>query len=208
MRPLFLFLVLLLLSSCGNQREFSGDGRFAKRHYRSGWHIDLGRRDRDTPQEMSTTGQPPELTATAPATESTVPGSLAQVQAFPPDSEPLAAKGDPHEQRHGSHFSGPPATAGQISVPQPVQDEPEPPRKWNWFALVSPVLLIIALVVAIPAQSTELLLVGCLIALAVAYIGARQCRDQDERGAGFAMITLGLAAAGVFIALLALLLRG
>jgi drug/metabolite transporter (DMT)-like permease len=92
-------------------------------------------------------------------------------------------------------------------VPQSVQDEPEPPRKWNWFALVSPVILIAALVVAIPVESTELLLLGCLVAVAVAYIGARQCRDREDRGAGFAMITLGLATAGVFIALLALLLR-
>ncbi len=68
-------------------------------------------------------------------------------------------------------------------------------------------VLIVALVVAIPAESTALLLLGCLAALAVAFVGAKQCRDRDERGAGFAMITMGLAAAGVFIALLALLLR-
>ncbi len=71
----------------------------------------------------------------------------------------------------------------------------------------SPLPLILALALAIPAQSTELLLLGCLGALAVAYVGSRQCRDRDERGAGVAMITMSLAAAGVFIALLALLKR-
>lgn len=94
------------------------------------------------------------------------------------------------------------------SDPEPVLQEELPERtEWNWLAVAAPIILIITLVAAIPAQSTELLLLGCLAALAAALIGARQCRDKGQKGQGFALAVMGLAAAGAVIALLALLSR-
>lgn len=210
MRHQFFLLLLLLLSSCGNQREFSGDARFAKRHYLKGWHLDLAGREEATRPSPEHRIASPRIVMTTDAGPEPEPLSFAgpvDRQAFSHQANPDAQRNGPVQTRHSPLISGRTTSAPQIRAPQPLQDEPEPPRKWNWFALVSPLLLIAALVVAIPAESTALLLLGCLVALAVAYVGAKQCRDRDERGAGFAMITLGLAAAGVFIALLALLLR-
>jgi hypothetical protein len=210
MRPHFLLLVLLLLSSCGNQRVFTGDARFAKRHYLKGWHLDLAGREKATRPSPEHRLAIPRTVVTTDAGPDPEPYSFAgpaDRQAFIHQVAPLAERIGPAQTRHGPLISGRTASAPQIAAPQPVQDEPEPPRKWNWFALASPLVLIAALLVAIPAESTALLLLGCLAALAVAFVGAKQCRDRDERGAGFAMITMGLAAAGVFIALLALLLR-
>lgn len=79
--------------------------------------------------------------------------------------------------------------------------------KWNRFALAAPLLFIAALAVAVPLESTELLLLGCALAFASALVGARQCRDRGERGQGFAMAVLGLSLAGVLIATIALLAR-
>lgn len=205
-----LLLLLLLLSSCGNQRSFSGDARFAKRHYQKGWHLDLaGRKE----AARSSSAHRVALRRTVVDTDA-VPdpapllfAGTVDRQALSHPAEPLAERSGPVQTRHDPLVSNRTAVAPQIRAPQPVQDVSDQPRKWNWFALVSPVILIAALAVAIPAESTELLLLGCLVAVAIGYVGARQCRDREDRGAGFAMITLGLASAGVFIALLALLLR-
>ena len=95
----------------------------------------------------------------------------------------------------------------RIAEPQPVQgDEPER-TKWNLFAVVAPVLFIATLAIAIPAQSTELLLIGCVLAFVSALIGVRQCKDRGERGQGFAMAVIGFALVGALLAIVALLSR-
>ena len=95
----------------------------------------------------------------------------------------------------------------RIDEPQPLREEGDERTKWNLFAVIAPVLFIAALAIAIPAQSTELLLIGCAIAFAAAFIGARQCRERGERGQGFAMAVIGFALAGVLVATIALLSR-
>jgi hypothetical protein len=95
----------------------------------------------------------------------------------------------------------------RIVEPRPVQEAEDERSKWNLFALAAPVLFVAALAIAIPAQSTELLLLGCAIAFASALIGTRQCRERGERGQGFAMAVIGFALVGVLVSAIALLSR-
>ena len=100
-----------------------------------------------------------------------------------------------------------------IAAPDTTYDYALPPStgstrtQWDPFAVASVPLFIATLAVAIPATSTELLLIGCALTLASAIIGARRCRDRGERGQGFAMAVMGFAAAGVLISVIALLSR-
>ena len=151
----------------------------------------------------------PETGATAGISSEPLKMSVSSVEersataSIAPFSEQASKASSPQ----GSDIEAEAPTQQRIADPRTVQEEEPTRTKWNHFALAAPILLIVALAIAIPAQSTELLLIGCALAFTAALIGARQCRDRGERGQGFAMAVIGFALAGVLIATIALLSR-
>ena len=208
MRHSFLLLVVIMTSGCGGNHRFASEAKLQKRHYRLEGHVEDG---------------PTAASATRDRLEWVRPASPIQIQqdqqtARAPElvKAQLVKEADPgriaslaNRQVGARGLNGSEQATSEPEILEPQRDQEAPPERaeWNWLAVASPIILVIALVAAIPAQSTELLLIGCLAALAAAIIGARQCREKGQKGQGFAMAVMGLAAAGALIALIALLSR-
>ncbi len=199
-------LLVLLVVGCGSNREFAHVPQLSHRHFRPGGQVEFSRAEVNGPREQLAWIKPKSST-------------LKHLDPFPQPIRSIASEHvvEPRNEPSASLVAGSATDPGSIvpdrssvplekSEPQRLQETPER-TEWNWLAVASPIILIIALVAAIPAQSTELLLIGCLAALAAAIIGARQCREKGQKGQGFAMAVMGLAAAGVVIGILALLTR-
>ena len=206
MRYLSILFVAITAIGCGGAQRFATEAQLRKWHYRPGGQVGdvavKATRERlawvrpASPIPIHTTQQPDRAVRSVAA-------SLVDETYYEPIT-PLA-----NEQPRGRDSNGAKLFFDQPAIHDPQQPQVVPPERtaWNWLAVASPIILIIALVAAIPAQSTELLLIGCLAALAAAIIGARQCREKGQKGQGFAMAVMGLAAAGALIALIALLAR-
>jgi hypothetical protein len=199
----------VVLIGCGGGKGLSSKARLDPGHYRFGQQL----------EKPNIQGQQPS-TASASASAGPV---MDEETVSTGTAEPVTCDADAPALTASMRATGAPKTwprtaqepaiperilpRERIDQPRPVQEVGEERTKWNLFALAAPVLFIVALAIAIPSQSTELLLIGCAIAFASAFIGARQCRERGERGQGFAMAVIGFALAGVLVATIALLSR-
>lgn len=200
-------MLALMLIACGGTRSTVHDAEVHHHRHDHGWHI--ADRHADRPIVV------PRITRPGPhAHQRTVAQGAPAMDPLPPPNAAAEVPPSPPTHRTAAkHVRPAPLIAAPIAMPDTTYDyaltERTPPVRttWNPFALASVPLFILTLAVAIPAKSTELLLIGCALTLAAAIIGARRCRDRGERGQGFAMAVMGFAAAGVLISLIALLSR-
>ena len=203
MQRILFLLTLLLLAGCSLDRSWSG--RFQHRPYRPKAPSPerIVRLERQSPPERmvfrrsSVRVEHPATVSMIPIrTDRVLPGRLSE-------ASPRVVRLDRKRRSEAPQVEHlrPGPKAGRS------HEQDTERTTWNWLSVASPIILVIALVAAIPAQSTELLLLGCLAALAAAIIGARQCREKGQKGQGFAMAVMGFAAAGALIAILALLAR-
>ena len=206
MRHSFILLIAITAIGCGGAQRFATEAQLRKWHHRPGGQV--GDVVVNATRERLEWVRP---ASPIPIHTNQQPDRAVQPVAAPlvkePDYEPVTSL--PSEQPSVRDSNRTKWVFDQPEIRDPQQPQVVPPDRtaWNWLAVASPIILIIALVAAIPAQSTELLLIGCLAALAAAIIGARQCREKGQKGQGFAMAVMGLAAAGALIALIALLAR-
>ncbi len=205
------FLFAVLLVGCGGGKGLSRTARLYGGHYRFGPRLATPEAKTEACPAASDPGFPGPVgpIALAQAVSGQTPTLAACGQDGLTSAGPTSAHGIKTWPRTAQEPGIPEQTfsEGRIEEPRPVQEEGDERTKWNLFAVVAPILFIAALAIAIPAQSTELLLIGCALAFASAFIGARQCRERGERGQGFAMAVIGFALVGVLLATIALLSR-
>lgn len=91
----------------------------------------------------------------------------------------------------------------------PVQDTtsyyaPEKHR-WNAKAIASLPIAIATVVVGIASQSLFILLAGGVVAFVLGLVSARQCRDREDRGKGFALAAMILGGAAMFFSIMVII---
>ena len=94
-------------------------------------------------------------------------------------------------------------------VSRPVQDTtsyyaPEKHR-WNAKAIASLPIAIATVVVGIASQSLFILLAGGVVAFVLGLVSARQCRDREDRGKGFALAAMILGGAAMFFSIMVII---
>ena len=103
------------------------------------------------------------------------------------------------------------AIGATILLPSnPVQDTtsyyaPEKHR-WNAKAIASLPIAVATVVVGFASQSIFILLAGGVVAFVLGLISARQCRDREDRGKGFALAAMILGAAAMFFSIMVIIL--
>jgi hypothetical protein len=207
MRSAALFLLLAGMCSCGSSQKFSGTAHLSEQHYRFGQQIDPSPVHDGSEREQRVWIRPraiERLVSVAPSSK--LRGADVLISPVR-EEEAMASCAPPIPPSQGSLRTDRPTDDRRITEPRTLQEELPERSQWNWLAVSSPVILLITLIAAIPAESTVLLLIGCLAALAAAIFGAEQCREKGQKGQGFAMAVMGLAAAGALLSIIALLAR-
>lgn len=78
-------------------------------------------------------------------------------------------------------------------------------HRWNAKAIASLPIAIATVVVGIASQSIFILLVGGVVAFVLGLISARQCRDREDRGKGFALAAMILGGAAMFFSIMVII---
>lgn len=78
-------------------------------------------------------------------------------------------------------------------------------NRWNAKAIASLPIAIGTVVVGIASQSIFILLVGGVVAFVLGLISARQCRDREDRGKGFALAAMILGGAAMFFSIMVII---
>lgn len=76
---------------------------------------------------------------------------------------------------------------------------------WNAKAIASLPIAIGTVVVGIASQSIFILLAGGVVAFVLGLVSARQCRDREDRGKGFALAAMILGGAALFFSIMVLI---
>ena len=199
MRTLSALLITAILASCGSSRDVVGEGWLQKRKYCAGWHVDLANSDAHSARErIRVLHTRPIITAEIAQHDPLLStGSLVWERRAKSGKRQVASNGSARLVARGSQFEADRSEEG---------DEQERTH-WNLVAIASAVVFAIGFSIAVAMQSTELLVIASAIALALAIISAKRCRDKGERGEGFALITMGFATAALLIGIIALVGR-
>lgn len=78
-------------------------------------------------------------------------------------------------------------------------------HRWNAKAIASLPIAIATVVVGIVSQSIFILLAGGIVAFVLGLISARQCRDREDRGKGFALAAMILGGAAMFFSIMVII---
>jgi len=78
-------------------------------------------------------------------------------------------------------------------------------HRWNAKAIASLPIAIATVVVGIASQSIFILLAGGVVAFVLGLISARQCRDREDRGKGFALAAMILGGAAMFFSIMVII---
>lgn len=78
-------------------------------------------------------------------------------------------------------------------------------HRWNAKAIASLPVAIGTVAVGIASQSIFILLAGGVVAFVLGLISARQCRDREDRGKGFALAAMILGGAAMFFSIMVII---
>lgn len=182
--PAFLWPLLLaiLLGACASERRAGGDGLFGQRKHR----LHLG-------NEVASSGtverDPADrLEQITPSAEE---ASGEPIAARPPEQAPVADASlvaGPNDV----HWSAE-APVRTEPVPVPDQENLMPKKKWNHWAIPAFVVALGTALLGFGTTSSLAVLIGVVLALALAGIALRRGRAHELAGKGFALAALMIA---------------
>lgn len=204
MRRSIPLLVLLVTTGCGPTRHTVGDGAFQKRRLRTGWHVDLGFREKsvarttgELPQELPTRTFEPAISAGEPISSAT--GT--EVALLPLEKPPVIASHQVNlpapsvtEATDQAHHPAPHVAPGEVTK-----------ARWNPWSVPAFLLALGTVAYALLGTSELIVVLAVVATLVLASIAVRKGRTYEWRGKGFAVAALIIGSLAALVTLVALL---
>lgn len=197
-------LVLVVATGCGPARHTVGDGMLQKRRLRTGWHVDLGFREKTVPhtpdevhEQLPTRTHEPAISAAEPI--SAVTGT--EVALLPMEQARTIAS-------HPVQFLAPSVTetADQDHHPAPATPSGEEAKaRWNPWSIPAFLLALGTVAYALLGTSELIVVLAVVATLVLASIAVRKGRTYEWRGKGFAVAALIIGSLAALVTLVALL---